>query len=61
MICDYILDKILDKIKDIIGIEKLDVTKIFIITDDKFQGGITFKNVMILMTCVIKDDVRFFP
>ena len=32
---DYMLDKVLDKIKEIIGIEKVDDTKILISTDDK--------------------------
>ena len=32
---DYMLDKVLDKIKEIIGIEKVDDTKILINTDDK--------------------------
>ena len=28
--------------------------------DDKFPDGITLKNVVILMTCVIKDDGKFY-
>ena len=32
---DYMLDKVSDKIKMIIGMEKLDVIKILIETDDK--------------------------
>ena len=57
MVDDYMLDKVLDKIKEIIGIEKFDGTKILIYTDDKFPDDITLKNVMILMECVIKDDL----
>ena len=40
---DYMLDKVLDKIKEIIGIEKVDDTKILINTDDKLLD-ITSKN-----------------
>ena len=54
---DYMLDKVLDKIIEVIGIEKFDDTKILIDTDDKLPDDITFKNVVILMTCVIKDDM----
>ena len=58
---DYMLDKILDKIKETIDIEKFDDTKILIDTDDQLPDDITFKNVVILMTCVIKDDGKFYP
>ena len=37
MVDDYMLDKVLDKIKEIIGIEKFDGTKILIYADDKSQ------------------------
>ena len=33
--------------------------KILIDADDKFPDGIILKNVLILMTCVIKDDGNF--
>ena len=56
MIYDYMLDKVLDKIKETIGIVKLDDTKILIDTNDKWPDYSTLKNVVILMTCVIKDD-----
>ena len=49
------------KIKEIICIEKFDDTKVLIETDDKLPDDITFKNDVILMTCVIKDDNRFYP
>ena len=60
MVDDYMLDKILDKIKEIIGIEKFDDTKILIDSDDKMSDYITFKNVVILMTCVMKDGNKFY-
>ena len=37
------LDKALDKIKQIIGIEKFEVTKILIDTDDKLPDDTTLK------------------
>ena len=61
MVDYYMLDKILEKIKEIIDIEKFDNTKILIDTDDKFPGGITSNIVVILITCVIKDDNKLYP
>ena len=58
---DYMLDKVLDKIKEITGIEKFNDTNILIDTDDKVVDEIIFKNVMILMACVIKGDGKFYP
>ena len=40
---DYILDKLLDKIKEIVGIGKFDDTKILIDTDDTLPYNITLK------------------
>ena len=60
MVNDYMLDKILDKIKETISIVKCDDT-ILINTDDKFPDYITLKNVVILITCVIQDNVNFHP
>ena len=60
MIDDYILDIVLDKIKEIIGIGKSDDTKILIESDDKLSSYITLKNVMILITCVVKDGDKFY-
>ena len=57
---DYMLDEILDKFKQIIAIKKIDDTMIFIDTNDKFQDDISFKNVVILITCDIKDDGKFY-
>ena len=56
MVDDYILHKVLDKLKEIIEIKKLDDTKILIDTDDKLPDDITIKNLVILMKCVTKDD-----
>ena len=53
------LDKVSDKIKKT-GIEKLDDTRILIDTDDILRDDITLKNDVILMTCVIKDDDKFY-
>ena len=56
---DYTFNKVLDKFKEIIRIEKFDDTKILIETDDKLPDDITFKNVAIIITCVIKDIDKF--
>ena len=58
---DYMLDKVLDKIKMIIGIEKFGDTKILIDTDDKLDNKVPLTNVMVLISCVIKDDGKFHP
>ena len=50
MVHDYMLAKVLDMIKKIIGIEKFDNTKILIDTDDKLPGDITLKNDVILIS-----------
>ena len=55
------LDKIIDKIKETIGIVKFDGTRILIDTDDKLPDYITFKNVVILTTCVIKSITKIYP
>ena len=61
MIDDYMPDKVLDKIKEIIGFKKFDDTKILIETHFKMPDDITLKNVVILITCVIKDGENFYP
>ena len=61
MIDGYMLNKVLDNPKEIIGIKKFDDTKILIDTDEKLTDDISLKNVVILMTCVIKDDSKFYP
>ena len=52
----FLLDKVLDKTKEVMCIEKLDDIKILIDTGDKFPDAITLKGALILMTCAIKDD-----
>ena len=59
MLNAYMLDKVSHKIKEIRGIEKFDDTKILTDTDGNLPDDITLKNVVILMTCVIKDDGIF--
>ena len=64
---DYMLDKVLDKIKEIIVIEKISDKKILIDIDDKMPDYIISKTVVILMAlnyykrCVIKNDDQFYP
>ena len=60
LVNDYILQKVLDKIKEIIHIEKFYNTKILIDKVDELPDDIIFKNV-ILMTSVMKDDNKFYP
>ena len=55
MVDDYMLDKVLDKIREMIGIEKFDNIKILIDTHDKLPNNITLKNALISIICVIKD------
>ena len=61
MVDDYMLDKALDRIKEIIELEKFDDTEILIHADDKLPDDITLKTVMMLMTYVTKDDDKFYP
>lgn len=72
---DFVMNKILDQIKEIIGVRKFDgtkilinndnklsdVAKILINKDDKLWDDITLKRVAILMQCVIKDRNKFYP
>ena len=60
MIDDYVPDKVLDKIKEIIGIKKPDDINILVDTDDKLPDNITLKSVAVLMTYVIEDDNKFY-
>ena len=48
---DHILDKLLEMMKKITEIKKLDDTKTLIGTGDKLPDDITLKNVVILITC----------
>ena len=56
MVNDYVLDKVLDKTKETKGIVD---TKILIDTDDNLPDYITLKNVVILITCVLKMMLSF--
>ena len=60
MVNYYMLDKVLDKIKEIAGIIKFDDTKILIEKGDKLSDYISLKDVAILITCVIKNNVNFY-
>ena len=60
MVDDYMLDKLLDKAEEMISIKKLDDTKILIESDDKLLCDITFQNVVILISCNIKDRDKFY-
>ena len=59
MVDNYILDNIIDRIKEIVGIGEYDNTKILIDTDDKLLEDVPFNNVVILSKCIIKDDGKF--
>lgn len=57
-------DCMLDNVKAqaiIIGIEQFENTKILIDADVTLPVDITFKNVAILITCIIKDSDKFYP
>ena len=60
MVNDYMLDKVLDKIKETIDISKFDDAKILTYTDDKLPDYITLKNVGILITCIINGDCKIY-
>ena len=45
MVDDYMLDKVLDKMKEILGIKKFDFTEILIDTNDKLADEVTLINV----------------
>ena len=55
-----LLEKVLDEIKGIIGIAEFDDTKILIDMYGKLPDNITLKNIVILMTCAIKDGDKHF-
>ena len=50
-----LLDKVLEKVKEIVGIEKFNNTKMFSDANDWLPADITFKNAAILMTCFTKN------
>ena len=61
LMVDYIVDEVLDKIKMMVFVEKLDDTKILIDTDDRLSDEVSLKNVVISISCVIKDTDKFYP
>ena len=52
---DYVVDKVLDKIKEWKGIEKFDDTKILISTVDKLPNELTLKKSCTINDMCIKD------
>ena len=60
MVADYILNKVLDKIKEIIDIEQFDNTNILKDTDDTKSYDITLKKVDLFITSVTKGDNKFY-
>ena len=61
MVADANVDKVLDKIKEITGIEKIGNTKMLIEGDDILPDDITLKNVVTLIACIIKDVAKLYP
>lgn len=57
---DYVLDGVLGKIKTIIGIEKIDDSKLLIDTCIKLVDQVTLNYVMMLFSCPIKDADKFY-
>ena len=57
----YMLHKVLDKIKETIVIVKFNDTRTSIDRDEKFPDYMTFKNVVILITSIIKGNGKFHP
>lgn len=55
------LDKVLKMIKMITDIEKLDDTKIMVHINSKLADEIIFKNVMLLVSCVQKNNGKYYP
>ena len=60
MVDDYVLDNVLDRITRINDIKEFDNTKILIEADDILPDDIIFKNAVVLMTFVIKDDGKLY-
>ena len=60
MVADYILNKVLDNIKEIIDIEQFDNTNILKDTDDTMSYDITLKKVDLFITSVTKGDNKFY-
>ena len=51
LVDNYMVDKVLDKVKEIINTGKFDDTKILINTDDKLSDGIIYKSFDIVDMC----------
>ena len=60
MVDDDMLDKVLDKITKIVGIEKFDSLMTLIDTNDKLPDDITLISALILMKCVMKDGGKYY-
>ena len=60
MVDDYMLDKVLVKIKEIIDTKEFDNAKILSDKNDKLQDDVTLRNVVMLLTCFIGDDGKFY-
>ena len=50
-----------DKVNKMISIENFNHNNILIDTDDKLSVDITLKNMLIVITFIIKDDGKFCP
>ena len=61
MINGYVLDKVLNIVKERITIEKLDDAKSLTDADDKLPDYITLKNVGISIARTIKHNDEFYP
>ena len=61
MVDEYILEHVLDKSKEIKGIGKFDDTKILVDIDDTLGNEITLKNVVIIVSCIMKNYDNFYP
>ena len=59
MVDYYKLDKALDKIKEIIGTEIFDDTKLLVDMDGTLPDDITLKNIVILMNFIINAGNKF--
>ena len=54
---DYVVYKVLEKNKEVIGIKEIDDTQILISMNNKLSDDITLKRVVILMRRVIKNEL----
>ena len=50
----------LHKIKKLIDVEKFDNTNILTDTPDKLPDDISLEDVVILIMCIIKDDIKYY-